>query len=161
MPTPEPASRGGAEAQKRRVGRVLHPHDTSPRASVRDATDQLAQDCRQGMAGNGLEELDAESGAHADDHLTAIVARGGRSHRSVADAFALGALVHGLGSQHLLACEDVADRHDLLAARLAYAVSGARPQVVIGIVDGAEDAAVTDQRRGLQIVAGNTQSQEI
>src|SRR4249920_3244033 len=101
------------------------------------------------MASNGLEELDAERRAHPDHYLTAIVARGGRTHRPVADTFALGGLVHGLGSQHLLAREDVADRHDLLATRLAYAISGAGPQIVIGIVDRAQDPAVTDHRRGL------------
>src|SRR5215510_16300702 len=113
------------------------------------------------MAGNGLEQLDAERRAHPDHHLTAIVARGGWAHRPVAHALALGCLVHGLRPQHLLARENVADRHDLLAPRVTYAISCAGPKVVVGIVDGAEDTALTDHRGGLQIVAGNTQSHEL
>ena len=144
---------GGAETKKGRVGRMLHAHDTRARPRFRDAADQLAQDRRQGMAGNGLEELDAEGRADPDHDLAGTVAGARRPHGPVEDALALGGLVHGLCSQHFLARKHVADRHDLLATRLAHAVAGARPQIVVGIVDGAEDLAVADHRRGLQIVA--------
>src|SRR6187200_1938730 len=128
---------------------MLHPHDTSLRAPLGDAADQLAQDCGEGMTGDGLEELDAERGAYPDHDVAAILADRSGTHRAVADTFALGSLVRSLCSQHLLAREDVSDCHDLLAARIAYAISGARPKVVVWIVDRAEDMAVTDHCGGL------------
>src|SRR3972149_527258 len=112
------------------------------------------------MAGDGLEQLDAESGADPDHDLAGVAPRCGRAYGAVTDALALGGLVHGLGSQHLLARKHVADRHDLVAPRLADSVSGAGSQVIVWIVDRAEDTAVADHRRRLPLVAGNPQSHE-
>jgi hypothetical protein len=61
-------------------------------APFRDAGDQLTQDRRQGMAGDGLEQLDAEGGADSDRDLSGIRARR-RDPSSDSYALALGGLM--------------------------------------------------------------------
>ena len=150
-----------AQTEKRRVGRMTHAHDPRPRAASLDACSERAENGRKRMACDRLEELDAEGGTNADDNILGIVAWRGRSHDLIADAFRFCRLVHGLRAQNLLAGQHVADGDKLFATFDAHAIPSARPQIVVGIVDGAEDPPVADHGRGLQIVARDAQSNDL
>ena len=62
--------------------------------------------------------------------------------------------------EHRLAVEHVTDRVDLLPPRLGETVAGTGAEVVVRVVDGGEDFSVADDRRRLQIVAGDSELHE-
>ena len=106
-------------------------------------------------AARRAEELDAEGRRDADHHFRRHGRRPRRPHRLEGDVGCGVPRELVLLREHRLAVEHVADGVDLLPPRFGEPVAGAGPEIVVRIVDGADDPCRADHRRGLQIVAGD------
>ena len=113
------------------------------------------------MACDGLKELDTESRAYADDDVAAIFRGARRAEGVVMDAARFRRLIVRFGSQDFSPSQDVPDRDDLIAAGFVQAITGAWTLIVVRVIDGADDAAVSHDGGRLQVVAGDAQTDEI
>ena len=132
----------------------------SPRARI--ARHDLVQDVRQAVACRGLEQLQAEGRADAD-HDIAGRCPGQRPRPDCDTGCGVASSFSCIASERSTSFWSSTSRMALssLAPLLGHAIAGAGTEIVVGIIDRADDLAVADHRRGLQIVARNPELHDI
>ena len=130
------------QAEEGGIRRVPETHHAGGKPAFGDGRHHHAEDSRQGVARRGLEQLHAEGRADTDHDIPAILRGRGCTQIAVADAAGLVLLVQGFRAQDFLLVQRVADAIDLKPPLFRNAIARARPQIVVGIVDGADDLAV-------------------
>ena len=118
---------------------MSHAHDPNLSTGLFDPGDKPANHLGKWQSAGGSVDLDPKRGAHTDYDLPRFSLLRRRSTWDKAVALGLFAIGPGFLMQNVGAGQRIAHGGDFTSAFLGHPVTAARAEIVVGIVDGADD----------------------